>query len=89
MAHAEEGAGHAWTVLAYQFVQHFLKDRGAADVFLTEALVSAADQWGVPKPKDSRAWGPVIHRAARAGLIVKAGYAEDQFCSPKTVWRPA
>lgn len=33
--------------------------------------------------------GAIIQRAARAGLIVKAGYREDKFCSPKTLWRRA
>lgn len=81
--HADR-VSHAWSVLAYQFVQHYLAYDGP---FLAEELVRAAYDYGIPEPPDARAWGAIMNRAARAGLIVKAGYREDRYCSPKTLWR--
>lgn len=92
MRRAEEHADrvtHAWSALAYGFVHQYVAGLSGADVFITEKLVEAARAAAIPDPPDARAWGSIINRAARNGLIVKSGYAEDRFCSPKTVWRRA
>lgn len=85
--HADR-VSHAWSVLAYQTLIAFLQHR--AYRFLAQEFVEyAEDVERIPIPPDKRAWGSIIQRAARAGLIVKAGYREDRYCSPKTLWRRA
>lgn len=84
--HADR-VSHAWSVLAYTYIVSWAKGHG--EPFLAEEAIASALEFGVPKPPDNRAFGAIIQRAARAGLIVKAGYREDRYCSPKTLWRRA
>ena len=88
--HADR-VSHAWSVLAYQELVRFLNLNPvcARDGFLAQEYVASARLHKIPEPPDRRAFGAIIQRAARAGLIVKAGYREDKFCSPKTLWRRA
>lgn len=88
--HADR-VSHAWSVLAYQTLLEYLKfvPDPFGDGFIAEDFTGYALARRVPKPPDNRAFGAIIQRAARAGLIVKAGYREDKFCSPKTLWRRA
>ena len=89
--HADR-VSHAWSVLAYQTLIDYLNYRnntGTDAGFLAEDFTGYALARRVPKPPDNRAFGAIIQRAARAGLIVKAGYREDRYCSPKTLWRRA
>lgn len=86
---AAEHAGHAWNVLAYQFLEGFAT---AADrPFLIENVVTAAAEAGIPEPPDRRAWGGVVQRAHRAGKITKCGFAASASsnCSPMLLWRRA
>ncbi len=57
--------------------------------FLIEDVRAHATE--LPAPPDSRAWGAVVSKAARQGLIVKVGYAPaaSSNCSPKTLWQRA
>lgn len=60
--------------------------------FLAEDVRAYAHAGGLPGPPDGRAWGAVIRRAAKAGHIVKVGYApaKTSNLSPKVLWgRPA
>lgn len=43
----------------------------------------------VASPTDERAWGGVVMRASRAGVIVRAGFAPavSSHGSPKPLWR--
>lgn len=88
--HADR-VSHAWSVLAYQTLIEYLNFThnvvGDDLAFLAEDFTGYALARHVPKPPDNRAFGAIIQRAARAGLIVKAGYREDRYCSPKTLWR--
>ena len=84
--HADR-VSHAWSVLAYQTLIEYI--RYTDTYFLAEDFTGYALARHVPKPPDNRAFGAIIQRAARAGLIVKAGYREDRYCSPKTLWRRA
>lgn len=84
--HADR-VSHAWSVLAYQFLIHCLNVWGD-ETFIAEDVVKCSHAT-VPEPPDARSLGAIIQRAARAGLIVKAGYREDRYCSPKTLWRRA
>lgn len=44
----------------------------------------------IPEPPHKRAYGPILNRAARAGLIRRQGYAPTSnpkaHCAPTTVW---
>ena len=77
---------HAWSTLAYL---HFRRYAERNETFLTEDVRDAALAAGVHEPPDPRAWGAVAMRAARAGLIERAGYApaKSSNLSPKVLWR--
>lgn len=76
-----------WSDRAYDFLTAYLR----ANERLTSEDVREAAQGIVPAPPSLRAWGGVFQRAARAGLIERAGY--DTARDPKvhmnvvTVWR--
>jgi hypothetical protein len=57
-----------WRDIAYAFLQ----SRRLKGVFLVEDIRKAAEGI-VPEPPDSRAWGSVIRRAAKAELVEKVG----------------
>lgn len=93
---AQRAADHAdrvepgpppWSESAYEFL------KACAAVlerpFLAEEIVALARTAGVASPTDSRSWGAVFQRAARARLIEKVGYAPaaTSNCSPKVQWR--
>jgi hypothetical protein len=60
--------------------------------FTTDALWAMLDARGVPRPRESRAMGAVLNRAARAGRIVNTGRQHRTVQSqahrrPLTIWR--
>lgn len=57
--------------------------------FLTEDVRAWAESMGlVSQPENGRAWGAVIQRCARLGLIRRVGYApaKSSNLSPKPLW---
>lgn len=91
IAQAEEHADavhEGWTTQAWNALQAFVSTTETP--FMAEDVRASAD---VPAPPDPRAWGGVFQRAARAGLIVKAGFAESRnrqaHCRPTALWRRA
>lgn len=56
--------------------------------FLAEQVRLFAHDQGLPSPPDGRAWGAVFQRAAKAGHIVRLGYApaKSSNLSPKVLW---
>lgn len=56
--------------------------------FMAEDARAHAHAGGLPNPPDRRAWGAVFKSAARAGHIVKIGYApaKSSNLSPKVLW---
>lgn len=76
-----------WADLAYDFLQRHLLTVPT----LTSEQARQAAQGIVPEPPSLRAWGGPFSRAARAGLIERAGYdtARDPkvHCNVVTVWR--
>ncbi len=56
--------------------------------FLTEDVRVEAEKDGLPLPPDRRAWGSVLQRAAREGIVTRAGYApaHSSNLSPKCLW---
>lgn len=73
-----------WAGIALDFLRGYA--RMHVD-FLAEDVVAAAAML-VPDPPDGRAWGYVFRRAAREGVIQKAGYApaKTSNLSPKVMW---
>ncbi len=92
MASAAEHAdamAHDWTGRALEFFHEFAVN--AKRPFLTEDVVSDWNANGFDAPPDGRAWGAVVRRAAKAGVISKVGYAPANTSnrSPKVLWRAA
>ncbi len=57
--------------------------------FISEECTAAAERVGLVSPADSRAWGAPFQRAARNGVIRKAGYGISQrrHLSPTPLWQ--
>jgi hypothetical protein len=76
-----------WSEIAYNFLTTYVLNHHQ---FLTED-VRAASASSVPLPPHARAWGGVMVRAAKAGIIQKAGYARVKnplaHCTPATLWQ--
>lgn len=87
--HAERVVDPQWQTKAAEFFERVIA--GVRGPFLAELVVAEAKAANFPLPPDGRAWGAVIQRAARAGKIVKVGYApaSTSNCSPKVLWRVA
>lgn len=73
----EAAADHAdkeieqWGTKAYNYFVDYIK---MVDMFKTEDVRVYAEQSGLPEPPTKRAWGAVVLRVARAGLISKNGH---------------
>lgn len=78
-----------WSATAYLTLRAFVRRREHA--FTAENVRAFATEKGLPDCHDDRAWGPVLRRAAKEGLIRKTGYrqAEGRACHmhPVTLWR--
>ena len=89
----ERAATHAdrnipsWTDLAYDFLREYIKTH---QTFMAED-VRTHSAGVVPPPPSERAWGGVIVRARKAGLISHDGYRKvsnaKAHCTPAAVWR--
>lgn len=73
-----------WREIARAHVEEFARKHST---FLAEDVIAAARD--VPEPPTRKAWGAVIQRAAREGIIEKIGFApaKTSNCSPKVLWR--
>lgn len=75
-----------WSERAYRFLKQFIETH---DQFTSED-VRLGSAGVVPDPPDDRAWGGVIGRGKRSGLIKKNGfgYAKDPkaHCRPAQIW---
>ena len=86
IARSLTGEGPEWPTRGACLLDRFLAVIPAGGTFLVEQL----HQWaGSERPRNGKAWGGVIQRAARAGKIVKVGYAPalSSNHSPKCLWR--
>jgi len=76
-----------WSEKAYNFLLKYIKYQ---DEFMTED-VRVASEKAIPKPPNNRAWGSVILRASRSGLINRVGFANVKNAkahkTPASVWR--
>lgn len=59
-------------------------------VFMTEDVRIWAEQQGLPRPPDARAWGHIATMALRDGVVAKAGMANCKRASghagPRSTW---
>lgn len=79
-----------WSDRAYSIAEAYARLHSE---FTGEQLRSYASAVGLELPPDGRAWGGVLNRLARTGLIRKGGYRNSTnpmaHCRPVTVWRTA
>lgn len=76
-----------WTDRAYAALTIYCAK--AKDPFITEDVRAWAEGLGlISAPHDSRAWGAVMQKASRKGLVTKVGYApaKSSNLSPKVLW---
>ena len=80
-----------WSDRAYGMLVRYARQKGSGAKITSEAVRNHAEWFGLPTPPDKRAWGAVILRAARAGVIHKAGWttANDPkvHCNPVSLWQ--
>ena len=76
-----------WSDKAYKFLLGYIKSQHE---FMTEDLRLASEK-EIPKPPSNRAWGGIILRAVRAGLITRNRFSNVKnpkaHKTPATVWR--
>lgn len=94
----QQAAEHAedvhtdWNALADEALRVFAAGkRGTSDTFTSEDVRGSIAAAFVPQPPHLRAWGAVFQRAARAGLIAKAGIVESRaahcHCAHVASWK--
>lgn len=87
LTHAES-VDEGWGEKAYQFVRGFAAQRIE---FRTEEVRRYAEQNGLAVPPSARAWGGIIGRAVKSGLITSVGYVNCKNPSahrcPVRVWQ--
>jgi len=78
-----------WSDRAYQFLLKFLGNHNGP--FMAEEVRSAAALMDFELPPSARAWGSVVLKAAKAGIIERIGIQKvknkNAHCANATVWR--
>lgn len=79
-----EGVEPGWSAACYRVLCDFARQTGQ---FTSEHFRSHLARIGFPVPVP-KALGPVLRRAAKAGVIVKLGFgiAKDRHLSPTVLW---
>ena len=76
-----------WSEKAYKFLTDYIKSHHE---FMTED-VRVASEKKIPIPPSNRAWGGIVIRASKAGLISRVGFSNVKNVkahrTPATVWR--
>lgn len=86
---AIKDAGPGWHGDAYLLLLEYMREN---PLFKTEDVrVFAHGSRNLPAPPDLRAWGTVVQRAIREGLIKKVGHGASKnrtaHCRPVMVWQ--
>lgn len=92
MASAINHADHVdddWSIRAYAVLKHFVACR-KSPFMCEEVRKYALNEIGLPKPPSERAWGYLMIKAAKEGLIKHNGYDKTKSASahrtPAAVW---
>lgn len=76
-----------WSTKAFEFLINYSKLNRE---FMTED-VRIASVGILEQPENGRAWGGVVVRAAKAGLIIRKGFMNVKnhkaHCTPASVWK--
>ncbi len=74
-----------WGDLAYLFLEKYAKEQRR---FTSYDVRMAAKSWGLIMPITDKAFGPVFLRAAKQGIIRRAGYEQhpERHASPTVLW---
>ena len=82
-----------WDDIAYDALVLYLGTLAKRNTFMGENIRTYAENLQIPTPADKRAWGKIMRRAAKNGLIIKAGYSATSnplaHGTPATLWRKA
>ena len=84
-----------WKESAYRYLENFLTYAGRYGIksFMAEDIRAWAHQNGLNRPPHNRAWGSVIMKAAKRGLIVKIGIGQVKnpaaHSANAAIWRRA
>lgn len=88
VTHADEETVN-WSNRAYQFLLAFLNNHNGP--FMAEEVRSYADQLDFDLPPSNRAWGSVVLKAVRSGLIERCGIQavrnKKAHCANAALWR--
>lgn len=69
LARAEKDR-EGWGDIAFVFLKKWARERQPGELFTGEDISDAyAADANMPQPADQRAWGPIIQRATRRGVI--------------------
>lgn len=75
-----------WSENAFQYLKHYIRDN---KVFMAEDVRESA-RGIIPEPPSKRAWGGVIVRAVKQGMITRIGFSNVKnikaHCTPATLW---
>jgi len=87
--HANE-VHQEWSEMAFDYLKKFLIKQGG-EPFLTEELRISAYENRIPMPPSDRAWGGIVVRAAKSGLIARVGFRNvnnhKAHCTPASLWK--
>lgn len=84
LSHVEDGADPTWTATTWDLLVEYL--RGHPEFFVDDFWTWIEP---LPRPRESRALGPLVLRAARANYMVKSGHYRKSAAShmtEKPVW---
>lgn len=73
---AAEREHPGWAALAYEYVKLYAQ-QNQGKRFIGRDIVTASKKYGLIQPPNDKAFGKVIQRAARDGVIQRVGYAQD------------
>lgn len=83
----------SWSEKAYIALKEFLRRTPQRSFMTEEVRCWAHQEYGLPRPPHSRAWGGIMARAAKHGLIRKIGITQVRnktaHCANAAVWTKA
>ena len=84
--HAER-ENEGWKREAAEYLRRFAAAH--KDPFLAEEIAPWAYERGCTRPPDDRAWGAIIQKAGRLGIIEQTGLAaKNRLSGNASTWRP-